>query len=49
MTEVLTRRRKRPGEAGVEELLTQLYRKQLAARFAAWHLFTEVSQVPSVF
>ncbi|MBB5404440.1 hypothetical protein [Paraburkholderia youngii] len=49
MTEVLTRRRKRPGEAGVEELLTKFYRKQLAARFAAWHLFTEVSQVPSVF
>jgi putative transposase len=26
-----------------------LYRKQLAARFVAWHRFTEITQDPSVF
>src|SRR5579859_102453 len=30
-------------------LRASLYRKQLAARFAAWHRFTEATQVPSVF
>ncbi len=30
-------------------LRASLYRKQLAGRFAAWHRFTEVTQVPSTF
>jgi putative transposase len=30
-------------------LRASLYRKQLAARFTAWHRFTEATQVPSVF
>ncbi|WP_429574375.1 IS6 family transposase [Paraburkholderia sp. UCT70] len=29
-------------------LRASLYRKQLAARFAAWHAFTELSQNPSI-
>ena len=30
-------------------LRASLYRKQLAARFAAWHRFTEATQDPSAF
>ena len=30
-------------------LRASLYRKQLAARFAAWHRFTEITQDPSAF
>jgi putative transposase len=30
-------------------LRASLYRKQLAARFAAWHRFTEATQEPSTF
>ena len=30
-------------------LRASLYRKQLAARFAVWHRFTEITQDPSVF
>ena len=30
-------------------LCASLYRKQLAARFAAWHRFTETTQDPSAF
>lgn len=30
-------------------LRASLYRKQLAARFAAWHCFTEATQNPPVF
>jgi putative transposase len=30
-------------------LRASLYRKQLAARFAAWHRFTEITQDPSDF
>ncbi|MGF6978199.1 putative transposase [Paraburkholderia sp. JPY465] len=30
-------------------LRASLYRKQLATRFAAWHRFTEITQVPPVF
>jgi hypothetical protein len=30
-------------------LRASLYRKQLAARFAAWHRFTEATHDPSVF
>jgi putative transposase len=30
-------------------LRASLYRKQLAARFNAWHRFTEIAQNPSAF
>jgi putative transposase len=30
-------------------LRASLYRRQLAAHFAAWHRFTDVTQFPSVF